>query len=154
MNGVLGATTQPPLLTSGFDVAEWLVDRNQALRDSMTRLGMLTEYGPTLDKLRDAFIEHDSHYRVMLDYNQAKVRNDHDSLPQPERPGAATVQLAHMSASERSRLRFLATLAPMTGDARMLGVEWSWDEVGLFADADPGLVADLATAMVARFTGV
>lgn len=154
MNGVLGATTQPPLLTNGFQVAEWLVGRNQTLRDSLTRLGMLTEYGPTLDKLRDAFIEHDARYRLMLDYNEAKARNAHHGLMVPERPGEAVVLLSHMSASERSRLRFLATLAPMTDDARMLGVEWSWDEVGLFADADPGLVADLAAAMVARFTGV
>lgn len=154
MNGVLGATTQPPLLTTGFQVAEWLVSRNQVLRDSLTRLGFLSEYGPALDKLRDAFIELDAHYRLMIDYNRAKVRNEHQGLPVPERPSAAAVLLRHMSAGERGRLRFMATLAPMSEDARMLGVEWSWDEVGLFADADPGLVADLATAIVSRFTGV
>ena len=155
MNGVLGATTEPPLLTDGKQAAEYLVSRNEPLRNLLRQLGLITEdYGISLNGLRDLVINTDANYRAFVDFNRAKASGVHYHMAPPPTPTATQKIYAVMSASERARLRMLATLAPMTDDAQMVGVEWSTDEIGMFCMADPGLVADYAAVLVSRYTGV
>lgn len=161
MNGVLGATTEPPLLTNGHDMANWLVDRNPVLQRLLTVLGCYTEYGVNLDGLRDLIRANDRHFQAMLAYGRAnpfpqgarRSRAWDDNCPKHETEAARLFSL--MSAAERGRVRLIGTLSDFAHDDRLeAGVEWSLEEVDMFAAADPGLVVDFATALVARFTGI
>lgn len=161
MNGVLGATTRPPLLTNGFEMANWLVDRNPVLQRLLTVLGCYTEYGVNLNGLRDAIRANDRHFRELLAYRRANPFPQGEAAlaawyndgPKHETEAARLFSL--MSAAERGRVRLIGTLSDVAPDDGMeAGVEWSLEEVGMFAGADPGLVADFAAALVARFTGI
>lgn len=155
MNGVMGVTTAPPLLTTGKQAADWLVGRNQPLQNLLYQLGLLhPEYGVSLNSLRDLVINSDLNYRTVLAWNRASANGVQHGMTPPGPPTAAQKMFSVMSAGERARLRLLATLAPMSDDANMVGVEWSMDEVGMFCLADPGLVADYAAVLVSRYTGV
>lgn len=155
MNGVMGVTTAPPLLTTAKQAAEYLVGRNEPLRNLLRQLGLITEdYGISLTGLRDLVINSDINYRAVMAYNRAVANDVHHHLAPPPPPTATQKMFSTMSVSERARLRMLATLAPMSDDANMVGVEWSMDEVGMFCTGDPRLVEDFAAVMVARYTGV
>lgn len=154
MNGVMGVTTAPPLLLTGKEAADWLVGRNQPLQNLLYQLGLLApDYGVSLNELRDLVINSDVNYRAMVQFNRATAKDMHHVAPPPV-PSASQKLFSMMSAGERARLRLLATLAPMSDDADMVGVEWSMDEVGMFCMGDPGLVADYAAVLVSRYTGV
>lgn len=143
----LGATTAPPLLVNGRDVAEWLVSRNVTLRELLTVLGLFTDYGVNLNGLQEMVDDADRHFNATLEYGRAKLAQPEGRWAAPPHPGEMAVRFSRMSPEERGRLRLLATFAD-------IGVEWSMDQIGSFSEADPGLVADLAVAIVARFNGI
>lgn len=155
MNTTVGATTEPPLLTSGRDVAIWLVSRNPMLESLLTQLGLMTEYGVNLRDLKRCVVESDEYFRATVLYHRAEMtEGTHRRDLPPKYPSDQVQMFSQMGPAERGRLRLIASFEGIDTDDMQIGVEWSFDEMDLFAAADPGLVADFATAIVARFTGV
>lgn len=152
MNTVV-VSTEPPLLASGRDMAQWLVSRNPTLQALLTQLGLITEYGVNLRDLKRCVVESDEYFRATVLHHRAQVtEGNQDSAPRF--PSDQVQMFSRMGPAARGRLRLIASFEGIDTDDMQIGVEWSFDEMDLFAAADPGLVADFATAIVARYVGV